>query len=66
MFKYLCISIGFVTPTGDRNKYKLDISICTCISSVQLEVAIGRAGPTVGRAKTGPGQNWPGFFGPKF
>ena len=38
---------------------------------VPLEVAIGRAGqgwagPTVGRAKTGPGQNWPGFFGPTF
>ena len=36
-----------------------------------LEVAIGRAGPgwagpTVGRAKTGSGQNWPGFFGPIF
>ena len=27
---------------------------------------LGRAGPTVGRAKTGPSQNWPGFFGPKF
>ena len=38
---------------------------------LQLEVAIGRvgpgwAGPTVGRAKTGPGQNWPCFFWPKF
>ena len=36
-----------------------------------IEVAIGRArpgwaGPIVGRAKTGPGQNWPDFFGPKF
>ena len=31
---YLCISIGSVTPTGDRNKYKLEISISTCISSV--------------------------------
>ena len=35
MFKYLCISIGSVTPTGDRNKYELEISICTCIRSVQ-------------------------------
>ena len=39
--------------------------------ALALEVAIGRAGlgcagPTLGRAKTGPGQNWPGFFGPKF
>ena len=32
---YLCISIGSVTPTGDRNKHKLEISIRTCISSVQ-------------------------------
>ena len=24
---------------------------------LKVEVAIGRAGPTVGRAKTGPGQN---------
>ena len=37
----------------------------------KLEVAIGRVGPgwawlTMGRAKTGPGQNWPGFFGPRF
>ena len=32
---YLCISIGSVTPTGDQNKYKLEKSICTCISSVQ-------------------------------
>ena len=31
---------------------------------LQLEVAIGRAG--LGWANTGPGQNWPGFFGPKF
>ena len=30
---YLCISIGSVTPTGVRNKYKLEIS--TCISLVQ-------------------------------
>ena len=35
MFKYLCISIVYVTPTGDRNKYKLETSIHTCISSVQ-------------------------------
>ena len=34
MFKYLCIRIGSVTPTGDRNKYKLEKSIHTCISSV--------------------------------
>ena len=27
MFKYLCISIGSVTPTGDRSKYKTIISI---------------------------------------
>ena len=32
--------------------------------SLQLEVAIGRAGP--GRANSGPGQNWPDFFGPRF
>ena len=25
-----------------------------------------RAGPTVGQAKIGQGQNWPDFFGPKF
>ena len=40
-------------------------------NGLDLEVAIGRAGlgwagPTLGRTKTGPGQNWPGFFGPKF
>ena len=34
-------------------------------------MAIGRAGPgwagpIVGRAKTGPGQNWPGFSGQNF
>ena len=29
------MSISSVTPTGDRNKYKLEISISTCISSVQ-------------------------------
>ena len=29
-----------------------------------LEVAIGRAGSDW--ANSGPGQNWPGFFGPKF
>ena len=39
--------------------------------SWSLELAIGRAGtgwagPTLGWAKTGPGQNWPGFFGQKF
>ena len=38
---------------------------------VHIEVAIGRAGlgwarPIVGRAKTEPGQNWPGFLGPRF
>ena len=27
MFKYLCISISSVTPMGDRNKYKLEMSI---------------------------------------
>ena len=36
---------------------------------LHIEVVIGRAGPgwagpIVGRAKTGPGQNWPGFFRP--
>ena len=41
------------------------------IGMLILEVAIGLvgpgwAGPTVGQAKTGPGQNWPGFLGPKF
>ena len=41
------------------------------IPPVRVEVAIGRAGPgrvgsTVDRAKIGPGQNWPDFFGPKF
>ena len=28
MYKYLCLNINFVTPTGDRNKYKLEISMC--------------------------------------
>ena len=31
---YLGISIGSVTPTGYRNKYKLEISIRTCIRSI--------------------------------
>ena len=26
----------------------------------------GQTGLIVGRAKTGQGQNWPDFFGPKF
>ena len=25
MYKYLCIGISSVTPTGDRNKYKFDM-----------------------------------------
>ena len=25
-----------------------------------------RGGNRAGRANSGPGQNWPGFFGPKF
>ena len=39
-------------------------------SGISIELAIGRAGsgwagPTVGRAKIGLDQNWPGFFGPQ-
>ena len=30
MFKYLYISISSITPIGDRNKYKLEISINMC------------------------------------
>ena len=55
-----------ILVSGDIISIKLEV-----ISSLLLEVTIGRAGPgwagpTVGRAKTGQGQNWPGFFGPKF
>ena len=31
-YRYLRISISFVTPTGDLNKYKFAISISMCIS----------------------------------
>ena len=31
--RYLCISISSVTPTGDRNKYKLEISMSMWIST---------------------------------
>ena len=27
MYKFLCIGISPVTPTGDRNKYKFDMYI---------------------------------------
>ena len=36
-----------------------------CIAS-RVDNRAGRAGPTVGWAKIGLDQNWPGFFGPKF
>ena len=31
-YRYLCMSISSVTPTGDLNKYKSAISTSMCIS----------------------------------
>ena len=36
------------------------------ILKIRIGNRVGRAGPTVGWAKTRPDQNWLGFFGPKF
>ena len=66
---------------ADARKHKLEVSPDAAQTDAirapddatqqSLELAIGRAGlgwagPIVSRAKTGPGQNWPDFFGPKF
>ena len=48
---------------------ELILLIICFLASVELtigRVGLGWAGPTVGWAKTGSGQNWPGFFGQKF
>ena len=67
------MAIRVVRPTSGRSKFSLvfrvnkltvQLGFNSRWTGLPLELAIGRAGP--GRAKTGPGQNWPGFFGPEF
>ena len=55
-------------PIRRGNKNLLgEISVPTnAMAKIRGGNQAGRVGPTVGRAKTGPGQNWPGFFGPRF
>ena len=58
--------------TCEQSFQKLKDCLTTApVLALPIEVAIGRAepgwaGPIVDRAKTGLGQNWPNFFGPKF